>query len=103
MKAGDVVVVANALKCWLRFMALVGRPGTSGMKSTAGRWISWTGHLAKKDKATDSSLRVRDGRCRYQGLGIRMTRRVKYLLRPSHLHHLAQIHDGDIVADTLGN
>ncbi len=32
-----------------------------------------------------------------------MTRCVKYLLRSAHLHHLAQVHHSDIIANTLGN
>src|SRR4030042_6485156 len=32
-----------------------------------------------------------------------MTRCVKYLFWPPHLHHLAQVHHSDIIADTLGN
>ena len=103
MKARNVVVVANKLEHWLKFTALFARPRTSGVESTAGRWIGWTGYLTGKDNATDPSLRVRDWRCRYQGLGIGMTRCVKYLLWPSHLHYLTQVHHSDIIADTLGN
>src|SRR4030042_2290434 len=101
MEAGYVVVVADKLQFWPRFVALCTRLGTPGVKATAGWWIGWTGYLARKDNATDPSFRVRDRCCRYQGLGIGMTGRVKYLLRHSHLHHLAHIHDGEIVADTL--
>src|SRR4030042_3775660 len=103
MKAGTVVVAANKLQFWPRFVALCSCLGTPGVKSTARGWIGWTGHFAGKDDAADSSVGVGHRRCCYQGPGIRMARRVKYLLRPSHLHDLAHIHDGNMVADALGN
>jgi hypothetical protein len=103
METGNVVIVADRLERWLKFTTLLASPRTSGVKGAAGGWIGWTGYLTRKDNTTDPSLRIRDWRCRYQGLGIGMTRCVKYLLRRSHLHYLAKVHHSDIVADALGN
>jgi hypothetical protein len=103
MKAGNVVVVADKLEVRPKFTALFARSRTSGVKSTARRWIGWAGHLTGKDNATDSPLGIRDWRCRYQGRGIGVTRRVKYLLRPPHLYHLTQIHHSDIIANTFSD
>ena len=64
METGNVVVVANRLKRWLKFTALIGRPRTPGIKSTAGGWVGWAGYLTRKDNAADPSLRIRDWRCR---------------------------------------
>jgi hypothetical protein len=103
METGNIVVVADRPELRFKLATLFAGSRTSGMKSTAGRWISWTGYLARKDNAADPSLRVGDWRCCYQRLGIGVTWCVKYLLRPSHLHHPTQIHHSDIIADTLGN
>ena len=65
VETGNVVVITNRLQYWLSFMALGRRLRTSGMKSTARRWIGWAGYLTGEDNTADPSLRIGDWRGRY--------------------------------------
>jgi len=60
MKARNVVVLANRLKRWLKFTALLAGPRTPGVKGAARWWIGWAGYLTTQDNTTDPSLGIRD-------------------------------------------
>ena len=81
--------------------ALFGRYGTAGREDAALGRIQWARDIAAQDDSLSLSLdcRVRNRHGGKKRLGVGVLRVGVYLLSGGDLHDLAQVHDGDALAD----
>ena len=74
---------------------------TASVETTSARWIDGTGHIPGENDSLFFDGGVGTWHSREQRLGIGMGRIAIELTIRSHLNDLAEIHDGDTIANVL--
>ena len=93
----------NLPHCRLLYLASRSSMSAAGVKVTSMRRIDGTGYVALKDNPLSFDRGVGDWNGREQGLGIWVCRPCIERLLWSHLYELAQVHNGNAIADVFDN
>jgi hypothetical protein len=99
--AGNQMAAADILHAGFLDAATFDGKGAPGMKTAAWRGFQGAGNIAAEDNTPRFVFDVRDWNAGQQGVGVRVQGVLEKILRFGQFDHLAQVHDGQAIADVF--